>query len=146
MRRIKRFFKLVLVKILFTMVNWLNKKPSRKLIKTLKAKYPNATFVTWEQVNKYIWKATFILQKTEHKALFNKSGVWLQTESYKPFYCLPEKEISYFTSHYNFENLQKVLFLEKPDSSSFIFEMNSGNHAYQVSIDTSEYTTKKKVS
>jgi hypothetical protein len=146
MRRINRFFKSVLAKILFIMVNWLNKKPSKKIIGAFNTKYPNVTFNTWQQIDKYIWEASFILKKNEYKVLFNIDGTWLQTKSYLPFYCLPKTTKDYFKSHYNFENLQKVSFIEKPDTSSFNFEMNSGSYTYKVSIDTSGSLINKKVS
>lgn len=146
MRRINRFFKSVLAKILFIMVNWLNKKPSKKIIGAFNTKYPNVTFNTWQEIDQYIWEATFVLKKNEYKALFNIDGTWLQTKNYIPFYSLPKNVKDYFKSHYNFKNLQKVLFMEKPDTSLFYFEMNSGSYTYKVSIDSSGNPIKKKVS
>lgn len=128
------------------MVNWLNKKPSKKIIGAFNTKYPNVTFNTWQEIDQYIWEATFVLKKNEYKALFNIDGTWLQTKNYIPFYSLPKNVKDYFKSHYNFKNLQKVLFMEKPDTSLFYFEMNSGSYTYKVSIDSSGNPIKKKVS
>ena len=135
MGKIQNYLKSILAKALFVAVNWLHKNPGIKIKKAFRKKYPKSSFATWQQIDRFTWEVSFILNKNEYKTFFDTNGNWLQTKHYVSYYNLPNLIKNNFRSYDNFKNLQKVLLIEKPDESLFEFQMNSGNGPYKIVVD-----------
>ena len=111
----------------------------------MKAKFPTATNVKWEQEGKD-YEAGFKNDKLKQSALFDKAGKWLVTETEIEATKLPKAVSEAFTKEYPGYSLKEAEILDTANSGTlYELEVSKGKEKLELQYTPDGKMVKKEI-
>lgn len=122
-----------------------NKVPA-VVTKAFKAKFPTATKAKWELEDSKDYEVNFKINKAEHSAVFDASGIWMETETEIDVSQLPSAVSQAISKQFSGYKIKEPEMVEKKDKGKYYeVELTKGKETIEVVLSPKGEVISKKI-
>ncbi|HZJ19858.1 MAG TPA: PepSY-like domain-containing protein [Pricia sp.] len=107
-------------------------------------KFPTVKKVKWDKENETEWEAEFKMKGTEYSANFMEDGTWKETEHEIKKNAIPANVKTTLDTEFSGYKIGEAEISETSEGSVYEFELEKGEQAMEVAIDTNGKVAKKR--
>src|SRR5680860_864403 len=108
-------------------------------------KFPTVKKVKWDKENETEWEAEFKMKGTEYSANFMEDGTWKETEHEIKKNAIPANLKTTLDTEFSGYKIGEAEISETSEGSVYEFELEKGEQAMEVAIDTNGKVVKKEM-
>ncbi len=115
----------------------------KKVKEAFAKKFPTVKKVKWDKENDTEWEAEFKMKGTEYSANFMEDGTWKETEHEIKKNAIPANIKTALDTEFAGYKIEEAEISETSEGSVYEFELEKGEQAMEVAIDTNGEVVKK---